>query len=232
MVVPNPPGETQPPGGSNHAGSFQKGAFCAQFVPKEGAKRVQQLKAEQAAARDSLAMHALNVDFALTKEQFRPSRLRSAFTQYKENPPPGPGWEARARAQLSQSASSPVLAGAGAASVGSSAAEADLSPETPGASSSEFPDMDVSRQMNRRYYPHPTLNRGFLRLSGGRAKDWGIDLDKAPGVQCTFWEGPKDRMGVLKNMPGAQPRVPPQAAKWNSQEAWDNPANHHTHKVR
>lgn len=171
-------------------------------------------------------MHALTVDFTLTKEAIRPSRLRCNFENFKTNPPPGPGWEARAEAMLSTSSSSPALCAAGAASLGPTIEE----PEPQQATEVDVETM-AARMMNTRYYPHPSLSRGFLKLSGGRAKDWGIDLERAPGVPCPFWEAPRDRLEHAKGMPGSLPRVPAKAAKWTSQEAWDDASNHHSHKV-
>lgn len=240
MPVPNPPGEYAPPGGSNHAAQFQKGAFCSQLKPPPVARAqvtrsLQQMLSEQDQHRNALKMHAATVDFVLTKEAARPSRLRCNFETYQANPPPAmAGWEMRAKAVLESSASSPTLATAGIAAVGGGGhgghGDASAAPEpAPGSPEAE---VLAARMMNSRYYPHPTLNRGFLKLSGGRAKDWGIDLERAPGVPCPFWEAPRDRFAHIKTLPGSALRVPPKAAKWQQQEAWEDPTNHHGVKIR
>jgi hypothetical protein len=229
-MAPNLPGEKIPPGGGNFGGSFQKGAFVNTIGPKAGSKRAE-VKELNSHAKSHDAMMASVVRFHVHKEMAKPSRLRAAFDHHSANPQQAPGWESRAQAMIKASASAPVLAREGTSS--SSIAEAAAAILASGsAPASPTTTQEVTPAMlNARFYPHPCLTRGMLKLSGGRARDWGVDLESAPGYRCPFYDGHADRFSALKDQPGVEPRLPARSQRWFSDDEWSNPAHHAAYKV-
>lgn len=95
-----------------------------------------------------------------------------------------------------------------------------------------YSNKEVTADMlNPNFNPHPCLTRGFLKLSKGRARDWGVDLTTATGYKCPYYEAPQDRMALRREDPNTVPRVPEKSKIWTSEEAWSNPEHHTTFKV-
>mmetsp|Transcript_6555 Transcript_6555/g.17581 ORF Transcript_6555/g.17581 Transcript_6555/m.17581 type:complete len:302 (-) Transcript_6555:97-1002(-) len=240
-----------PPGGSNFGGNFQKKAFAAYVFPKDGSTRLQMRDFEEAKGANlgggpGELMHTVACQFHSVKEAEKPSKLRKEFEYARAHPPKQPGWEARCEAQLRASASSPQL-GAQATPFSAPAQMTQGGvdePEMAATSPAEPPPTGLGRFMtmytakevtadmlNPSSNPHPCLTRGFLKLSKGRARDWGVDLAQAPGYHCPMYEAPQDRMAIRREDPMAEPRVHGKSKKWGSEESWSNPENHASFKV-
>merc|ERR1712080_667239 len=85
--------------------------------------------------------------------------------------------------------------------------------------------------MNAQYNPHPSLNRGKLKLTERRFMDWGIDPAKKRSYDCPFYEGEKDRHAILNSTPQARPRTPPRSQRWRSEAGWADSTNHGHFKI-
>mmetsp|Transcript_39673 Transcript_39673/g.63024 ORF Transcript_39673/g.63024 Transcript_39673/m.63024 type:complete len:194 (-) Transcript_39673:122-703(-) len=86
-------------------------------------------------------------------------------------------------------------------------------------------------EIPQRWYPHPTHNRGLLKLCKPRALDWGIDCTKDQGYRCPFWEAEVHRFDKVAKMPEAKPVTPTRSLRWRSNELWHNPDMHHPYKL-
>lgn len=201
--------------------------------------------------------HQVAVHFHKVIEQSsQPSKLRKEFDWAKANPAKKPGWEARCEELMKSSASSPALGAAAAAEpkaeappasapapVAQATASSSLDVPQHAATSPASPtglnrfitmysNKEVTADMlNPNSNPHPCLTRGFLKLSKGRARDWGVDLTQATGYKCPYYEAPQDRMALRREDPMTEPRVHGKSKIWSSEEAWSNPEHHTTFKV-
>jgi len=88
----------------------------------------------------------------------------------------------------------------------------------------------MNMQINQ--HPHPTMTRGMMSLSRGRASEMCIDTTQMAPKRCSFFGGHQDRLAVYKDAPGSEPKMPSRHLKWTSQDAWSDPANHRTLKIR
>lgn len=89
----------------------------------------------------------------------------------------------------------------------------------------------AATSMNSRWYPHTTVNRGNLRLTGPASMTLGIDPGKASTHQCPFWEAEKHRFAKVKSKPEARMQTPTRSYRWTSQDAWNDASTHSTFKV-
>jgi hypothetical protein len=225
---PNLPGEVVPPGGSHFGASYQKGAFVSYIGPKGGAKRAEVNETNEH-AKNHEAMMASVVKFQVHKELAKPSRLRKAFDHHSANPAKRPGWEARAEELLKASSSTPALGRGGPSSSSIAQGAAAILAGSPPRASGE--KEITANMLNAKSYPHACLTRGLLKLSGGRARDWGVDLETAPGYRCPFYDGPANRFEMLNDLPGVEPRVSSKSLRWYSDEEWSNPDHHAAYKI-
>jgi len=229
-MAPNLPSEKMVPGGSNFGGSYQKGAFVSSIGPKAGSKRAE-VKEAVAHTKNHDAMMASVVRFQVHREMAKPSRLRAAFDHHSANPRRPPGWESRAAEMLKASASAPTLGGREGTSSSAIAQAAAAVLAGPPPVDTQGEKEVTPAMLNARFYPHPCLTRGMLKLSGGRARDWGVDLEQAPGYRCPFYDGHSDRFSQLKDLPGVEPRLPTRSQRWLSDDEWNNPAHHTAFKI-
>merc|ERR1712176_815256 len=63
----------------------------------------------------------------------------------------------------------------------------DFSPLPPQAPSPAASSKGIDMAPTTRWYPHPTLLRGELKICERRAFDWGYEPD-LPAYRCPFWE--------------------------------------------
>lgn len=221
--------EQRPPGGSSYAGTFHKDAFASHIYPKvKGIFPLADRRTERAEHKffthEHPKMFASNLAFGTQREPFAPSRLRKAVdteAHRKATAPP----TLYEKALMAKSSSVPDLSG----SVEPQSFPIDFSPTPPApsqAASSKGGDMAPTT----RWYPHPTLLRGELKICERRAFDWGYDSD-LPGYRCPFWEAEVHRFGKVASHPEARPRTPTKSLRWREEDAWSNPANHTALKV-
>eukprot|EP00435_Cladocopium_sp_Y103_P066944 s861_g29.t1 len=95
----------------------------------------------------------------------------------------------------------------------------------------EFTEEMAARAMNGRYYPHPSLTRGTLKLSRPKALAYGVDPAKDTGHACPFFEGTKHRFKDVQSLPEAQLRESMRSLKWKSDENWNNQDMHASLKI-
>jgi len=88
-----------------------------------------------------------------------------------------------------------------------------------------------SRMMNSRWYPHPSLTRGSLKLSTPAALAQGVDPEKDKGHQCPFFEGSKHRFKDMQDRPDAQLRESMRSMKWKSEDLWNSQEVHKSLKI-
>jgi len=84
---------------------------------------------------------------------------------------------------------------------------------------------------SKKWYPHPSLQRGQLLLSMPRALAYGVDPARYKTNACPFWDAPYHRFAEVAAMPESAPRTPDRAKRWFSDEAWDDPTKHAAYKV-
>eukprot|EP00931_Biecheleriopsis_adriatica_P114756 TRINITY_DN9066_c0_g1_i1.p1 TRINITY_DN9066_c0_g1~~TRINITY_DN9066_c0_g1_i1.p1 ORF type:complete len:267 (+),score=44.34 TRINITY_DN9066_c0_g1_i1:77-802(+) len=237
MVIVSKLDELKPPGGSNFGGSFAKTAFASYVYPKgrhlerDGTQRVDHSETKHVAGLiDPSLCQAANVHYAhghFTKN----SRLHHNYAKTQE--------KAQPKKSLSSSASSPALARQAEPveepifdeerppsqrSQGSSA-------QAPGADITDLSEFAAAQAMNSRWYPHPSLTRGTLKLSAPSALAFGVDPLKDTGHQCPFFEGKKHRFKDVQSLPSATLKVPTKSMKWTDANAWNDPSMHASTKI-
>lgn len=242
MVLLSTLNEKKPPGGSNFAGNFEKSAFQAYIFPKgrhlerDGTQKLQRKEGRELARLvEPDFMQTATVAFTLGKELEKPSRLRRSFDEFKA-----------AGSLLKPSFSSPEIGiprerPEEVTYFGNASTE--FSQERPSSSSQQASQVDelaetdeldesaISRKVNSRWYPHPCLGRGTLKLSAPASLAYGIDPLKDVAHQCPFFDAPKHRFKAVQSLPEARLRTPPRALRWKSDEHWNNPSNHFSMKV-
>mmetsp|Transcript_125689 Transcript_125689/g.367195 ORF Transcript_125689/g.367195 Transcript_125689/m.367195 type:complete len:264 (+) Transcript_125689:148-939(+) len=250
MVISSQLNEKKPPGGSSFAGQFNNAAFAAYVYPEgeQGGKGAFKTRLQKREHRELTVppgtMHDASVEYTQFREPGRPSRLRAAYDEHARQ-----GRAASGERSLKPSASSPAVGmtqegwelRAGSMRMGmarrtapaasmqnlSTVSHANL------ASSEAASDAQTaaSMMMNTRWYPHPSVNRGSLKLTQPKALLMGVDPLLDTGHKCPFWEAESHRFATVTKLPDARPRTPTKSLRWRSLEAWENPQNHFTMKV-
>eukprot|EP00440_Ansanella_granifera_P034435 gb/GFBE01037357.1/.p1 GENE.gb/GFBE01037357.1/~~gb/GFBE01037357.1/.p1 ORF type:complete len:239 (+),score=44.55 gb/GFBE01037357.1/:1-717(+) len=234
MVIVSKFDEQKPPGGSNFGGHFSKTAFASYVFPRgkqlerDGTQRLHHREQREVARLvDPDVCQKAALHFAYAPNQ---GRLAKNFSQIA-SAPKKPG-------AMKGSSSSPALMvevveeppeeivveqeasrPESAASQRSSAVVEDLS------------EFAAAQAMNSRWYPHPSLNRGTLKLNPPAALGFGVDPLKDTGHQCPFWEGKKHRFKDVQSLPSATLQTPAKSMRWKSEEVWNNQNMHASLKI-
>lgn len=205
--------EQMPPGGSKHGGMFHKDAFNAYIFPKPGARRTERQETQTQNLHPE-AKHQAAVFFSLAKEQHKPSRLSNCVDKHKEKVANRPRTFWDTAAELHAAKEKERLA--------------NPPPPTPPATPPPAPNPE---SINSQWNPHPVHLRGLMRMCKPRAIDWGVDLSKATGWECPFWDAPRERLAHVASIPGARPVTPTRSKRWRTAEDWDNPDMHCPYKL-
>lgn len=231
--------ELKPVGGSSFGGHFAKEAFAAYIFPRgkhlerDGTQKLQRREGREInRMEDPYVMQTADVAYTMGADLQKPCRLRRAVAEQRAKPP------SNSRLKLSESMPEigiPRETQHQEIRHGDSHAEYsehDLARPS-SASDAEIPvdAFTAALMMNSRWYPHPCLNRGTLKLTGPAALAFGVDPLKDVEKRCPFYDAPKHRFKDVQSLPEARLRTPDRARRWLTDDAWNNPANHAAMKV-
>lgn len=192
-------------------------------------------------------MQDSSVAFALATENHKPSRLKSAVKRHhvEKATPKSPiatamascvsapeleGYatttdvrEGRTGTMVKLPATRDSPAASSRASSRSSASAAQ-----PAAEERDYGGRDP---MNSRWYPHPSVSRGTLRLTRPAQLVMGVDPAVEKPHKCPFWEAEEHRFAAVTAAPEAKLRTPTKSMRWKDQKAWFDQTNHASLKV-
>jgi len=229
MVIVSALDERKPPGGSSFGGHYKKTAFATYVFPRgkqldsDGTQRLDHKEQREVAQLvDPKVCQNAAIHFTYGDAFQQRSRLAKAVSEKRGT-----------MKRLGGSASSPAL---GASMDGSMEVEEDIPEQEEDQSQDigsvgEMTEFQASLAMNSRWYPHPSLGRGTLKLTSPAALAFGVDPLKDTGHQCPFYEGKKHRFKDVQSLPEARPRTPPKSLRWKSDEHWNKQENHASLKI-
>mmetsp|Transcript_81361 Transcript_81361/g.143591 ORF Transcript_81361/g.143591 Transcript_81361/m.143591 type:complete len:236 (+) Transcript_81361:67-774(+) len=231
MVIVSDMDERKPPGGSSFGGHYKKTAFATYVFPRgkqldrDGTQRLDhQEQREVAQLVDPQVCQSAAIHFTYSDAFQQKNRLAKAVSEKRGT----------TMKKIGGSASSPALGASMEEAM--EVEEEDLPEQEEGPSQEpvsvgEMTEFQASLAMNARWYPHPSLGRGTLKLTGPAALAFGVDPLKDTGHQCPFYEGKKHRFKDVQSLPEARPRTPPKSLRWKYDEHWNDPANHASLKI-
>jgi len=242
MVIASHFTEQKPSGGSSFAGTFRKTAFAAHVFPKgrqlerDGTQRLEHAEQRRIAGLvDPNLCQSAAVIYSASK-RFQKERLLTNYAQHAEG---GVKLATFVTKKPSRATSVPSLTRVEPEeTLPEALAEPEMVEET---AELPFPDEEEepeqmteamqSRMMNSRWYPHPSLTRGSLKLSTPAALAQGVDPQKDTGHDCPFFEGSKHRFKDVQDLPSAQLRESMRSMKWKSDDLWNSQEMHKSLKI-
>eukprot|EP00439_Symbiodinium_sp_Y106_P084942 s327_g27.t1 len=232
MVIASEFTEQKPTGGSSFGGNFRKTAFASYVFPKgrrlerDGTQRLEHAEQRQIAGLvDPQVCQSAAMAYAAS-QRFQKERLLTNYWQHAEGGVKLATFVTKKPACRSSSVPSLTRA---AEPEPKAMPEPVQEPEPveevlsePAFEEEEQPQelsaSMQSRMMNSRWYPHPSLTRGSLKLSTPAALAQGVDPEKDKGHQCPFFEGSKHRFKDVQDRPDAQLRESMRSMKWKSED--------------
>ncbi|CAE7247914.1 unnamed protein product [Symbiodinium natans] len=253
MVLASQFTEQKPSGGSSFGGNFRKTAFAAYVFPKgrqlerDGTQRIEHAEQRQIAGLvDPTVCQSAALVYSASK-RFQKERLLTNYSQHAEGGvklatfvTKKPNSRASSVPSLTRAAAqtkapvpeptAPVPEPVEPEPVEEALSEAAFADEEP-EESQELSAAMQSRMMNSRWYPHPSLTRGSMKLSTPAALAQGVDPQKDKGYQCPFFEGSKHRFKDVQDQPDAQLRESMRSMKWKSADLWNSQEMHKSLKI-
>jgi len=245
MVIASEFTEQKPTGGSSFGGNFRKTAFASYVFPKgrrlerDGTQRLEHAEQRQIAGLvDPQVCQSAAMAYAAS-QRFQKERLLTNYWQHAEGGVKLATFVTKKPACRSSSVPSLTRA---AEPEPKAMPEPVQEPEPveevlsePAFEEEEQPQelsaSMQSRMMNSRWYPHPSLTRGSLKLSTPAALAQGVDPEKDKGHQCPFFEGSKHRFKDMQDRPDAQLRESMRSMKWKSEDLWNSQEVHKSLKI-
>lgn len=234
MVISSIFTEQKPAGGSSFGGNFSKTAFAAYVFPqgrqlqRDGTQRVEHKDQRQITGLVNPELcQSAHMAYS-TSSRFQRERLLTNYAQHAEGGVKLATFVTKKPAKRVMS--SPTLPQPQEPEVEMPVTDeaADLEGDE---EAMEFTEEMAARAMNGRYYPHPSLTRGTLKLSRPKALAYGVDPAKDTGHACPFFEGNKHRFKDVQSLPEAQLRESMRSLKWKSDENWNNQDMHASLKI-
>eukprot|EP00913_Durusdinium_trenchii_P007668 g7204.t2 len=231
MVIASVFTEQKPPGGSSFGGNFSKTAFAAYVFPKgrqlqrDGTQRVEHREQRQITGLvDPNLCQSAHMAYSMSR-RFPTERLLSNYAQHAEG-------GVKLATFVTKKPSKRVMSTPVLPPVEVPPEEEEVPPEVEEeAEEMELTEEMAAKAMNGKYYPHPSLMRGTLKLSRPKALAYGVDPGKDHGHECPFFEGAKHRFKDVQSLPEAQLRESTRSLKWKSDENWNNQSMHASLKI-
>eukprot|EP00438_Fugacium_kawagutii_P020243 Skav232480 [mRNA] locus=scaffold2877:243266:249385:+ [translate_table: standard] len=240
MVITSIFREQKPAGGSSFAGNFSKTAFAAYVFPqgrqlqRDGTQRVEHRDERQITGLVNPELCQSAHKAYASSSRFQKERLLTNYGQHAEGGVKLATFVTKKPAKRVMS--SPSFPTQTQESQEPQEPAEEEMPEMQDAEDLEGEEMDLTediaaRAMNCRYYPHPSLTRGTLKLSRPKALAYGVDPAKDTGCEDPFFDGPKHRFKDVQSLPEAQLRESQRSLKWKSEDNWNNTDMHFSLKV-
>lgn len=242
MVISSIFTEQKPAGGSSFAGNFSKTAFAAYVFPqgrqlqRDGTQRVEHKDERQITGLVNPELcQSAHMAYSVSS-RFQKERLLSNYAQHAEGGVKLATFVTKKPAKrVMSSPTLPTQPQEPAEEAEMPIDQAEVA-EAEAAGDEETMTMEFSEEMaakamNGRWYPHPSLTRGTLKLSRPKALAYGVDPGKDHGHECPFFEGNKHRFKDVQSLPEAQLRESLRSLKWKSDENWNNQGLHASLKI-